>query len=428
MPVALILPLAQSGPSVTDTASKAANDTMSSVGNLWGDITGTMGPQLGEFIPKFIGALVVLVVGYIIARVIAWVVSKLVNKTGLGDRLSRLTGAKPVAGKKKSNVGAGVGKGAFWIVMLFVAIAFLKALGLDSVSEPLNLLLTQFFAFIPKIVGAAAVGAVAFLVATLAKVGVQKGLLIGEVDRRLGLAPGTLSNTLPIAAFCFILLFFLPAIFGALQMPELSGPVQDIVDRILGFLPNLISASVILGIFFLIAKLLGTLVSNLLSGTGFNTFPQRMGLMSSTAELATPPSVMAGRAAMGVIAFLGITQAVEMLNLEVVSNFFAEATAFAVPVIVGVIILAIGFWLANLARSAILASSMENVQSVANAAFAGVMTLTGIIALKRMGLAGDLVDLGFGLALGGVALALGLSFGLGGREAAGKFMDRKLNR
>ena len=42
-----------------------------------------------------------------------------------------------------------------------------------------------------------------------------------------------------------------------------------------------------------------------------------------------------------------------------------------------------------------------------------------------MGLAGELVDLGFGLALGGIALALALSFGLGGRQAAAKYLEQR---
>ena len=409
-----------------DAASNAVAGTASMFGDLLGGITGSMGPQVGEFLPKLIGAIVVLVVGYIIARIIGWVVAKVINKTSIGNKLGGLMGSKPTGKKGKSTVGASFGAGAFWVTMLFVAIACLKALGLDTVSEPLSKLLEQFFGFVPKILGAAAVGAVAYLVATLAKIGTQKALFAADADNRLKLAPGTLTNSLPMAAFAFIILFFLPGIFGALEMKELSGPVLDIVDQVMSFLPKLFGAGIVLAIFMLVAKLLGTLVTSLLSGTGFNSFPQKMGLVSHEAQLSTPPAELAGKTAMGVIAFMGVTQAIDQLGLEVVSNFFNEATAFAVPVIIGVIILAIGFWLANMARKAILGSSMANADSAANIAFAGTMALTGIIALKRMGLAGELVDLGFGLALGGVALALGLSFGLGGRDAAAKFLEKKM--
>ena len=46
------------------------------------------------------------------------------------------------------------------------------------------------------------------------------------------------------------------------------------------------------------------------------------------------------------------------------------------------------------------------------------------IALRYMGLADDIVNLAFGLTLGAVAVAFALSFGLGGREAAGKQMEK----
>ena len=408
---------------VSETVGDAAQGTVGMFTDLWSGITGSMGPQLGEFLPKLIGAIVILVVGYIIARIIRWIITNVINKTGVGDKLGPLLGS--TAGSGSNDVGSGFGIGAFWITMMFVAIACLKALGLDSVSQPLNDLLTQFFAFVPKIIGAAAVGAVAFLIATIAKIGVHKGLVIGDVDNRLRLAPGTLTNSLPLAAFSFLMLLALPAIFGALEMKELSEPIQGMVDQILGFLPSLLSASIILGIFFLIAKLASTLVTSLLRPTGFNKIPQHLGLMSDTSMMKTQPTELAGTATMGVILLMGVSQAVKMLKLDVVSNVFDEAFEFAVPVVIGIVILGVGLWLANLARNAVQAGKPGN-ESTGNMVFMGVMVLTGIIALKRMGLAGELVDLGFGLALGGVALALALAFGLGGRTAAAKYLEQRM--
>ena len=194
---------------------------------------------------------------------------------------------------------------------------------------------------------------------------------------------------------------------------------------VLGFLPNLLSASIIVAIFFLIAKLSSNLVTSLLGPTGFDKLPQHLGLMSDTSAMSTSPSQIAGKASMGIILLMGVSQAVKMLKLDVVSNVFNEVFEFAVPVVIGVVILAVGLWLANLARNAVMAGG-KTTESTGNIVFTAVMVLTGIIALKRMGLAGELVDLGFGLALGGVALALALAFGLGGRTAAAKFLEKRV--
>ena len=44
-----------------------------------------------------------------------------------------------------------------------------------------------------------------------------------------------------------------------------------------------------------------------------------------------------------------------------------------------------------------------------------------------MGIAESIVNLAFGLTLGAIAVAFALSFGLGGREAAGKQMEHFFN-
>ena len=226
-----------------------------------------------------------------------------------------------------------------------------------------------------------------------------------------------------MAAFAFIMLLFLPGILDAVGIESLSGPVKGMVQQILDFVPTLITAAIVLAIFMFVAGLASTLVSSLLSGVGFNDMPQKMGLSSN---LPMPASDMAGKGIFTVISVMGALQAVDLLGLETLSSFVNEAIGFIVPIIIGCAILGIGLWLGNMAKKAILSSNMANSDVMANVAFGAITVLTGVIALKRMGLAGGTVDLGFGLALGGMALALGLAFGLGGRDAAAKFLDKRV--
>ena len=50
------------------------------------------------------------------------------------------------------------------------------------------------------------------------------------------------------------------------------------------------------------------------------------------------------------------------------------------------------------------------------------------MGLRAMGIANEIVQLAFALSFGAVAVAVALSFGLGGREAAGKLMEHWLSR
>lgn len=70
-------------------------------------------------------------------------------------------------------------------------------------------------------------------------------------------------------------------------------------------------------------------------------------------------------------------------------------------------------------------SDAPGLSSIARFATLGLFVA---ISLKYMGIADDIVNLAFGLTLGSVAVAFALSFGLGGRKAAGKQMERFLNK
>lgn len=57
-----------------------------------------------------------------------------------------------------------------------------------------------------------------------------------------------------------------------------------------------------------------------------------------------------------------------------------------------------------------------------------ILTLVAAMGLRSMGIADDIVNMAFGLTLGAITIAVALSFGLGGREAAGKQMEYWLSK
>ena len=87
-------------------------------------------------------------------------------------------------------------------------------------------------------------------------------------------------------------------------------------------------------------------------------------------------------------------------------------------VLFGLIILAIGSWIANIASNNFIKSG-ENT-FVASIVKVAILAIFLAIGLRKMGIADDIINLAFGITLSAVALTIVLSFGLGGREAAGK--------
>lgn len=70
----------------------------------------------------------------------------------------------------------------------------------------------------------------------------------------------------------------------------------------------------------------------------------------------------------------------------------------------------------------------EHSEVLATVARYAILALVFAIGLNAMGLADTIVHLAFGLTLGAIAVAFALSFGLGGREAAGKHMEYLLEK
>jgi hypothetical protein len=92
--------------------------------------------------------------------------------------------------------------------------------------------------------------------------------------------------------------------------------------------------------------------------------------------------------------------------------------------LLGLIVFAIALWLARLAAGAVRGSGVPNAGALAWLAQGAVLILGGAIALRQMGVADSIINLAFGLLLGALAVAAALAFGLGGREVAGRELER----
>ncbi len=118
-----------------------------------------------------------------------------------------------------------------------------------------------------------------------------------------------------------------------------------------------------------------------------------------------------------------VVEAADQLGFSQVRDVVTSFIRFGGDIILGGLILVIGFWLANMAYNAIARASGENTAGLASVARIAILGVVIAMGLRAMGIANEIVQLAFGLTLGAVAVAVALSFGLGGREAAGKLTE-----
>ncbi len=276
--------------------------------------------QIGDAIalhaPRILAALAILLVGWLIATTVGAAMRGLMRRTGLGDRLAGWLKLKDV------DLSRGIGKGVFYLLMLFVLVAVFQTLGLTLITEPLNELLGEVTGYLPNILGGAALLVLALVLANVVKMLLSKLLTGLNVDRRLrgdeadDEAP-TVARSLAETAYWLILLLFLPAILGAFGLNGLLSPVEDMVASIVGFLPQLFAAAVILLVGWFVARIVQRVASGLLAAAGADRLSERVGLASALGD--TPFSAVIGTVVYALILVPVIVAALNALALEAVT-------------------------------------------------------------------------------------------------------------
>jgi len=239
--------------------------------------------SLSGFLGSALVAIICLVIGVIVAAILRSVVRNLLKRTELDNRIAQwLTGQE---GGESIPVENTAGQVAFWVVILFAVVAALQELDLEGVAGPLDTLLDRVVGFLPQAGAALLLLALAWLLATVVRLIVTRVLRTANVDERLGEQVGdgdggglSLSEAVGNALYWFVFLLFLPSILSTLQLEGTLEPVQQLLDRVLGILPNIFAALAIAAIGWAIATVVRRAVTNLLSSTGANRLGERFGI------------------------------------------------------------------------------------------------------------------------------------------------------
>jgi hypothetical protein len=221
-----------------------------------------------------------------------------------------------------------------------------------------------------------------------------------------------------------------PAVIAALNtlaLEAISAPATEMLSAFMAAIPNVFGAALILAVAYLVSSFIADLTTSLLGGAGFDRLPERIGL-SAIAPTGTTPSQLVGRLVVFFVMLFATVEASNRLGFEQVSGIVAMLIEFGGQVLLGLVIIAVGFWLSNLASDAVGRVSGDGSEGIAGLVRFAILGIVVAMGLRAMGLADDIVNLAFGLTLGSVAVAVALSFGLGGREAAGRQMEHWLGR
>jgi hypothetical protein len=276
---------------------------------------------VGSFLPAIIGAFLILIIGWLIALGISALIRTILKHTSFDNKMFEKLGLGKEKTVKSEII---ISRTIFYILMLFVLIAFFQVLGLTIITEPLNRLLSIIFAYLPNILGAVLLLFLAWLIASAVKIVISKTLNATRLDDKLTKQAGfeekqniSVSDTLANVAYWFVLLLFLPAILGTLGLQGLLAPVSNMVNEILLFIPNIFAAALILFLGWLVAKIIRQIVTGLLIASGVDNIGMKAGIGK---EDSPSLSKIIGIIVYILILIPAIIAALNALNIEAVSR------------------------------------------------------------------------------------------------------------
>ncbi|MDO5290323.1 MAG: mechanosensitive ion channel [Pseudomonadota bacterium] len=376
--------------------------------------------QLFEYAPRMLGAMALVLLAWLLATLVRGLVQKVLDRTTLDEKLSEHANMSPISESLSGSL--------FWLVILLFVPAVLSVLQMDGLLLPLREMLAKALDILPNVVAALVIGGMGWVIATVLR-NLTSNLLRTAGADQIGTRAG-LNDSVQVSALGGLLVFvvvFVPALIAALdalQIEAISGPATDMLAMLMDAVPRIVAAVLILLVTWMVASFATRILASLLASVGLNALPAKLGMQQA---FTLPPSALVARIVLVFAMLFAVVEAGNQLGFHRFSDMISTFIEFAGDVLLGSVILVIGFMLANLAYEAISRASGSStvLARIARVAILGIVLAMG---LRAMGIADDIVNLAFGLTLGAVAVAFALAFGLGGREAAGRLASRWADR
>lgn len=210
----------------------------------------------------------------------------------------------------------------------------------------------------------------------------------------------------------------------------LSLSFKNLWLGVLGFVPNLVVAIIIVLLGWGIGSLLGRVVSQIVKAIKIDEALRRAGVEDFLGKggLSLNSGAFLGGLVRWFVILVFLIGAFEILRLSQVTIFLRDILDYLPQVIVAVLILIAAGLVADAMKKVVLSSAMS--AEVSSAGFLGTATkwiiwiFAILVALSQLGIASGFIQTIFTGLVVALSLGLGLAFGLGGQEAASRVIEK----
>lgn len=376
------------------------------------------------FIPTLLAAVAVGFIGWIVANLVKVGLKRVLDRTQLDEKLSSDVGVSPIS----QNIADIV----YWLILLLFLPIVLSILGLQGLLLPVQNMLTEAVSYLPNIFIAGVIVFVGYILAKIVR-GIVEGLIsslnLQAQIEKVGLFKNSeqgLSKFLGSFVFAIVMITALIVAFEALGIQAISQPATAMLGEIMFAIPHIIAAGLILIVAYVVSRFVGRLVAEVIAGTGVDNIPAKLDVQRFLGE--TKVSNIIGYLIVFFTMLFAVSEAANRLGFEQISGLISMFIHFGANILLGAVILVIGFWLANIVANVVQRGEYNSSRWLGNLVRVLIMGLVIAMGLRAMGIADSIVNLAFGLTLGSVAVAFALAFGLGGRQPAERVLTDLIDK
>ena len=211
---------------------------------------------------------------------------------------------------------------------------------------------------------------------------------------------------------------------------SIVNALNDAVRLILTFIPRVIGFLVILIVGLILATVVSRALTLILRKVGFDRMANRIGLsrFEQRMGITLDPAGILGKIVYWFILLIFLVPAADALGLPAVSNILNTLVAYIPNVFVAILVLFLGTlaatFVADLVRGAVASANIGSPRIFAGIARWAIIGFSALVALEQLQISTPLINELFGGIVAAMAIAFGLAFGLGGQEAARRWLAR----
>ncbi|HFI0578903.1 TPA: mechanosensitive ion channel [Streptococcus suis] len=377
-------------------------------------------------LPGVIRMLVLVIIAFALAGLLRKLTLSGLNKIQFSQKLQEWGVIKPE--DNGQSLIKTLGQLVYFLVILFFLPSILSGLNISSTVDPISSMFEKFFAFIPNMTAA---GLILFVGTFFCKF--IKGLLTGVLERldidawykkvtgqeKLPFDSKQIISVLSTVVYVLIFIPILTLALETLGITSISQPIVTILNQVIGILPHVLVALVLIAVGSFVAKLIGNLLENLLETAGINNYSK---YLFAKEEANFELSAIITQVVRAIIIVFFFIQAIQVLNLQVFNAVGSALLAYLPSLISAIAIVILAIIASNLVANFL--QKVTDSPLVITIVRYLMIVFAVFMALDQLKFAQHIVQSTFTIVLGALAVAFALAFGLGGRDFAARQLEK----